>query len=277
MINFRRVLLMISVCYTVFSAVILIKILHDYQFFYPSNGKWKLVWNDDFSGPALDRTKWSVTTRSTSLQEQVQACIPENISVKDGCLIIASKKEDWFGQDYMHPHRTITRHYTSGEVTTKNKAVWTYGRFEIRAKLPAGQGVSPFMLLLPNDNTWPPEIDIMVNFGQRPREIYFNNFWGKDAQDQHLDSSGPVSGQDYSADFHNYAVEWEPHKIQWYIDDILLYQTNRNIPNKPLLLVMGTGIGGILAGNPYNPNFVGKPSTFPQYLMIDRIRIYQRR
>lgn len=275
--NFNRILMVLVICYSCFSFVILIRIFHDYSFFYPVNGQWTLIWGDDFIGPALDQTKWTAMRQSTSPLKEAQAYLIENVSVKNGCLVITSKKEDWTGPDEIHPRKSVTRYYTSGEVVTLEKAVWTYGRFEIRAKLPSGQGILPFALLYPTDQSWPPQINIMAVVGHRPEEVYFVNCWGSDSRHQQADSSGPLPGEDYSADFHTFALEWEPGKLRWYIDGILKYQIVRNVPDRPLCLVLGTTVGGIYAGEPYDQKFGGKPSSFPQYFSIDWVKIYQRR
>lgn len=274
---FNRILLILAFCYSCFSVIIFIRISHDYSFFYPTNGKWMLVWDDDFNGPILDQSRWVAMRQSAQPLKEVQVYLYENVTVQNGCLLIASKKEDWTGPDEIHSGQLVTKHYTSGEVTTLEKAVWTYGRFEIRAKLPSGQGLSPFALLHPTDHSWPPQINIMAMVGHRPNEIYFDNYWGVDAKHQQSDGSGPIKGGDYSADFHIFALEWEPQKLRWYIDGVLKFQLERNVPNRPLCLVLGTSIGGIYAGDPYDGRFGGRPSSFPQYFNVDWVRVYQRR
>ncbi len=275
--SFNRILLILVICYSCFSGIILIRILHDYSFFYPSNGRWKLVWGDEFNGLMLNQSKWTAVSQSAHPLNAVQAYIYENVTVKNGCLIITSKKEDWTGPDELHLGQSVTRHYTSGEVVTLEKAVWTYGRFEIRAKLPVGQGILPFALLYPTDQSWPPQIDIMAMVGHRPDEVYFTNYWGADSRHKQADGSGPIKGEDYAADFHTFTLEWEPRKLQWYIDGVPKYELDRNIPNRPLCIVIGTTVGGIYAGDPYDQRFGGRPSSFPQYLNVDWVRVYQRR
>lgn len=275
--NFKRILLILVICYSCFSAIALVRVLHAYPLFYSTHGQWTLVWDDDFNGSALDQAKWAAMWKTTNPLNELQAHIYENVTVKNGCLIIASKKEDWTGPDNINPKQTVTKHYTSGEVVTWEKAVWTYGRFEIRAKLPEGQGLLPFVLLFPTDGSWPPQITIMAMVGHRPDELYFANDWGADARHHHSDGYGPIPGPDYSADFHTFALEWEPSKLRWYIDDILKYQIDRNVPAQPLCLVLGTSVGGIYAGNPNEEKIGGRPSSFPQYFSIDWVRVYQRR
>jgi beta-glucanase (GH16 family) len=273
--NFNRILLILIICYTFFCAVILVRILHLYPLFYPAEGKWKLVWEDDFNGSVLDQAKWAELMQSTSPLKELQAYVYENVNIKNGCLIITSKKEDWIGPDVVHPGRNVTRHYTSGEVVTINNAC-TYGRFEIRAKLPVGRGILPFAILCPPDGSWPPEIVIMSMVGQRPDTVYFANYSGVDSRHQRSDGSGPVLGPDYSAGFHTFALEWEPHKLQWYIDDVPKFQINRNVPDQPLCLVLGTTVGGVFAGTPSDEKIGGGLSSFPQYFIIDRVRVFQR-
>jgi Beta-glucanase/Beta-glucan synthetase len=275
--KFNRILLILVLGYSCLGLIIFVSILHDYSLFYPVKGQWKLVWEDDFNGPILDQSKWEAQNKSTGLLNELQACTNENVTIKNSCLVIASKKEDWTGPDILNPKLAVTRHYTSGQVVTLEKNIWTYGRFEIRAKLPAGQGILPYVLLYPTDSNWPPEVVIMSMVGSQPYAAFFVNFWGTDARHQHSDSSGLIWGrQDYSADFHTFTLEWDPGELRWYVDNVFKYRAHRHIPNKPLCLVLGTTVGGV-AGAPYDQKAGGRPSSFPQYFMIDRVRVYQRR
>jgi beta-glucanase (GH16 family) len=89
---------------------------------------WKLIWQDEFNGQAVDSAKWNILLREQSKHNELQYYVPDEVYIENGCLRIRSRVRD-FG----------TKHYTSGRLDTKDKFAPVYGRFEIRAKLPAGR------------------------------------------------------------------------------------------------------------------------------------------
>ena len=105
---------------------------------------------------------------------------PENIRVENGNLVIEARKENYQGNQY-----------TSAMLDTKNKGDWTYGRFEIRAKLPEGKGMWPAIWMMPTDKEyggWPVggEIDIMELLGHDPGKVYGTIHYGN----PHVHSGG---------------------------------------------------------------------------------------
>ena len=82
-------------------------------------------------------------------------------------LKLISKNEKFKGRDY-----------TSGAVHTKGKFDFLYGKAEMRAKLPAGQGIFPaFWMMTDKDDTWLPEIDIMEMLGHQPDKVWMVSHW----------------------------------------------------------------------------------------------------
>ena len=110
-------------------------------------GSWKLVWQDEFDGKALDRTKWNVLLREHSKHNELQYYLPDDVYLENGCLRLRSRVRDFGSQ-----------HYTSGRVDTCEKLAPVYGRFEIRAKLPAGKGLWPAHWLYPQNRDWKMEM-----------------------------------------------------------------------------------------------------------------------
>ena len=112
---------------------------------------WQLVWSDEFDGAKLDSTKWDIQLGDGSEvglpsgwgNNERQYYRKENIELKDGNLIITAKKEKYEEHEY-----------TSARIRTKNKGDWTYGKFEIRAKMPIGQGIWPAIWMLPTDRVY---------------------------------------------------------------------------------------------------------------------------
>lgn len=269
---FNRILLILVFSYSCFGTIILNQILHDYPLSYPAGGKWTLVWDDDFNGQALDQTKWLAVDCSrnySSYRRETQAVSDKSASVKSGCLILASKREQWKKSDN---HYDLT-HYTSGQAVTDNKYAWTYGRFEIRAKLPVGQGLLSYVSLRPVDGKLSQEILTTMMSGHDSYTIFMNNHWGTDQLRHYLEED--ISGRsnlDFSASFHTFVIEWEPMIIRWYVDDIKMYQTDRNVPEIPLSLALGTTV------NPFDDaKFDGGPIALTPSYIINWVRVYQRR
>jgi beta-glucanase (GH16 family) len=194
---------------------------------------WVLVWGDEFNGTSIDTNNWSHEVNCDGGGNQEKQCYTdsaENSFVADGMLnIVAKPSID--GEDLP---------YTSARMVTKNKGDWTYGRFEIRAKLPSGQGTWPAFWMLSTDEVygrWPKsgEIDIMeaVNLKElgpdgvpessTVGQLYYGTggvdvngqFTNSGAEYANLDGSNPAD------DFHTYSIEWQEGEIRWYVDGYL--------------------------------------------------------
>ena len=189
----------------------------------PEQNKWNLVWQDDFNGNELDQESWSYEKRdpgwvNNELQEYTDS--KENVFVKDGNLVLKAIKTQKDGKDY----------YTSGKITTQDKKTFKYGKFEIRAKAPKGQGLWPALWMMPNDESlygqWPKcgEIDMMEVLGNEPNKVYGTIHYG----DPHEQKQGTyvLDKGTFADDYHIYGVEWVPGEIRWYIDGILYYTAN---------------------------------------------------
>lgn len=195
---------------------------------------WALVWSDEFDGASIDTKKWSHEVNCEGGGNQEKQCYTDssdNSFVSDGTLKIVA----------LPALAGAEQPYTSARIITKNKADFKYGRFEVKAKLPSGQGSWPAFWMLPTDETyggWPKsgEIDILeaVNLKTTNSEgIIENNVYGT----LHYGKEWPNndhSGKSYSLpdginpadDFHTYAIEWQEGEIRWYVDDYL-YATQR--------------------------------------------------
>ena len=244
---------------------------------------WKLVWKDEFSESKLSPQKWNVLLREQSKHNELQYYVPDEAYIENDCLRLRSQKRD-FG----------TQHFTSGRVDTSGKFSPVYGRFEIRAKLPGGQGLWPAHWLYPQNRDWPmeqlmtsavdegrerqipeerpwySEIDIMEFLGHEPKVVYatlhYHSFDGKKKS-----SSGTLKGDvDVTKDFHIYALEWDPDEIRWFVDGKLIHSTKEGVPHTPHYLILNTAVGGQWPGNPDDK------TAFPQYHDIDYVRVYQR-
>lgn len=246
--------------------------------------EWKLIWQDEFSGKNLNKSKWNVLTRETSKHTELQYYIPEEVYTKNGNLVIRSSKRDYGSQ-----------HYTSGRLDTKDKLAITYGRFEIRGKLPVGQGMWPAYWLYPQNRDWAmeyvmteavangkessipelrpwyTEIDIMEFLGHQPK-VFYGTFHYYTFKGEKKSSSIKYDADfSFADDFHLFVLEWEADAIRWYIDGKLLYTAKVGIPHTPHFLILNTAVGGSWPGNP------DSSTIFPQYHDIDYVRVYQRK
>ncbi len=148
---------------------------------------WDLVWLDEFEGDSLDLTKWSYQTGTGSSEgltdwgnKELQYYREENVVVADGMLTIIAKEESFGGKSY-----------TSGRIRTKGKGDWTYGRVELRAKMPVGKGLWSAMWMLPTDfeyGGWAAsgEIDMVEFVGHEKNTVYgtlhFGGQWPNNLQ-----------------------------------------------------------------------------------------------
>ena len=245
---------------------------------------WSLAWSDEFDGPsgsAVDSSKWSYDLGgngwgNNELETYTDRTV--NAHVEGGLLVIKALKETFTGTD------GITRNYTSARLLTKNKLTQAYGRFEARIKVPYGQGLWPaFWMLGDNIGTvgWPTcgEIDIMENIGKEP-SIVHGTFHGPGYSGaQGVSAAYALSnGQKFSDDFHTFAVEWEPNVIRFYVDG-LLYKTRTpaDLPagkswvfDHPFFIILNVAVGGGFPGNP------DATTVFPQQMLVDYVRVYQR-
>lgn len=219
---------------------------------------WQLVWSDEFSGDCLDPSKWSAEDWPAEKNNELQYYTPSNVEVQNGQLILTSKRESYRG-----------RSYTSGAVHTRGNFSFLYGKAEMRAKLPGGQGMFPaFWMMTDREDTWLPEIDIMEMLGHQPDEIWMVSHW--------LDTTGSLSsashsyrGTDYSKDFHLFRLEWTPNSLIWRIDGEERFRVTEPIPKEPMYLYLNTAIGGNWPGSP------DSSTRFPASFEVDYVRVYK--
>ena len=245
---------------------------------------WSLVWSDDFDGPngsTVDSSKWSFDIGGKGWgnnELETYTSRTANADLEGGALVIKTLQETLTGPD------GITRNYTSARLLTKTKFMQKYGRFEARLKIPYGQGLWPaFWMLGDNIQTahWPNcgEIDIMENIGKEP-SIVHGTFHGPGYSGGGgiTASYALANGRKFSDDFHKFAVEWEPNVMRFYVDSVL-YQTRTpaDLPaaatwvfDHPFFIILNVAVGGEWPGNP------DASTVFPQRMVVDYVRVYQR-
>ncbi|QED46832.1 glycoside hydrolase family 16 protein [Cytobacillus dafuensis] len=224
-----------------------------------SHNGWELVWEEDFEGFHLDQSKWNIEEWAAEKNNELQFYSHQNLNVEKGFLNIISKEEE-----------KGDRKYTSGAIHSKDKFSFLYGKVEMRAKLPSGQGVFPAFWMMPNaDHIWLPEIDIMEMLGHKPEEIWMVMHWqGEDRSLKSLSSN--YIGEDYSNGFHVFGIEWTPKEIIWIIDGVERFRVDHHIPQEEMYLYLNTAVGGDWPGSPDHT------TQFPVLFQVDYVKVYQQ-
>ena len=187
---------------------------------------WTLVWNDEFNGDAIDDQKWNkLLWRPGWVNNESQAYTDRdtNLFIRDGKLVIRGLIEPGYsGIDYTGT--AYSADFTSGRLNTAGKETWTYGRFDIRAKLPKGNGSWPAIWMLGSDIStagWPHcgEIDIMEHVGYEKGNIHasihttdYNHMIG-------TQKTGQVMVPTATDSFHVYSLKWDSTYIHYLVDD----------------------------------------------------------
>lgn len=235
-----------------------------------------LVWQDEFDGATLNSNFWTHETgtgQSGWGNNELQYYRPENTTLVSGNLVIEARQEAFGGAAY-----------TSSRLVTKDKKTFKYGRIDIRAALPEGQGMWPALWMLgANLPTagWPScgELDMMEIIGSQPGRVYGTVHYAS-ATGDHLqigNSKALAGGAKFSEAFHVFSVVWEQDRIRWYLDDVLYHEvtptilgTNNPYPfNQDFFFIFNLAVGGNWPGSP------DAATVFPQRLIVDYIRVFQ--
>jgi beta-glucanase (GH16 family) len=229
--------------------------------------QWELTFSDDFDGEKLDYSKWTPKDPwGVVRNDELQAYIIKAFSTSEGVLTIRCEDEPAF-------YDGAKRDYRSGMMSTSGKFAQTYGRFEIRCRVPKGKGLWPAFWLLPDPPAWPPEIDILEILGHETDKVYMSLHWPDPAKPDgdSLSVTGEHKGIDFADDFHTIAVEWEKGEIRWYIDGVERHRVNEEVPDQPMFMLVNLAVGGDWAGAP-------EPATvFPADFLVDYVRVWKRR
>lgn len=233
---------------------------------------YSLVWSDEFNGQAIKSTNWTFEIGNSGwgnneLENYTERI--ENAFVSHGNLIIEARAEVFGGSNY-----------TSARMITRAKKSFKYGRIDIRAKLPTGQGIWPALWMLgSNIGTvgWPAcgEIDIMELIGKSPNKVYGTLHWGASvASHQSSGNNYTLSSGIFNDQFHVFSMVWDANQIQLFVDDNPAYFTkniNDNaLPfNNDFFFIFNVAVGGDWPGSPDGT------TQFPQRMIVDYVRVFQ--
>ena len=219
----------------------------------PAGSTWHVLFADDFAGSSLSSSGWSTcypwftdpAAGCTNFgNAELEWYLPSQDQVSGGALHLVAQESATSGQDANgQPH---TYPWTSGMVTTNSHADFTYGYIQAVARIPKGDGYWPGLWLLPTSQAWPPEIDIMEAYGNDTAQADFTNHPVGSAQQQLQYDAG----EDLSAGYHSYAVDWEPGSITWYLDGQARYTVTSGIPGEPMYFLADLAVDNALGLGP---------------------------
>jgi len=239
---------------------------------HPAQSGYVMIFRDEFNGPGLNPKLWRTaypwgpsTTINGELQYYPDIQDPQNavgtnpLGFNDGTLIISA-----------FPWRHGRLNYVSGAITTYKKFAQTYGYFEARMKAPSAKGLWPTFWLLPENNTWPPELDIMEMTGQNTKLLMTTQH--DNVNGQNVPHSCYVNTPDMAADFHVYGLLWTATDLTWYFDGKpICHQETAASLHVPMYILFNLAVGsGGWTGTPD----AGTP--WPQRFQVQYVRAYAK-
>jgi hypothetical protein len=237
---------------------------------------YELVWNDEFDGNSLNTNNWvfEIGDGCPNLcgwgNNELQYYQNQNAWVEDGVLTIEARQES-----------IQNKQYTSARIKTQSKQSFQYGRIDIRALLPKGQGMWPALWMLGNNIqqvSWPAcgEIDIMELVGGgagRDNRVHGTLHWDNDG---HNFTGGGYSLPigTFADEYHVFTIIWDEQSLKWFVNDNKFYELDITSPHmtefhQKFFFIFNVAVGG---------NWPGKPddtTIFPQQMKVDYVRVFQ--
>jgi beta-glucanase (GH16 family) len=233
----------------------------------------ELVWSDEFDGASLSASDWTYELGngcSISLcgwgnnELQSYTNSTDNVSVSNGLLTITARESGGS--------------YTSGRIKTQEKKEFRFGRIDVRARLPKGQGIWPAIWMLGSNITavsWPAcgEIDIMELVGHQPAQVHGTVHYFSEGH-KYSSGSTSLSSGDFSDQFHVFTLIWDNNQIKWYVDNkhfkTFSSMIGQQYPfNSNFFFILNVAVGGNWPGSP------DETTMFPQSMTVDYIRVFR--
>lgn len=231
----------------------------------------QLIWSNEFGENQVLEDDWTFEIGNGNSgwgNNELQYYRRENTSTKDGFLVIEAKEENFAG-----------RNYTSSRMITRDNFNFTFGRVDIRAALPEGQGIWPALWMLGSNFTsvgWPDcgEIDIMELLGHEPNKVHGTIHWSNNNQHAEFTGSTTLSSGNFVDRFHVFSIIWEEDELTWLVNNEPFHSANltgadKAAFKKDFFLIFNIAVGGNWPGSPDNS------TTFPQRMFVDYIRVFQ--
>lgn len=230
-----------------------------------------LVWAEEFDDNEVCEDNWvfeTIPPQNGSWfngEQQYYTDRDVNASILNGVLRITAKKEPYLGKEY-----------TSARITTQDLFEFKYGKIQVRAKLPEGQGTWPAIWMLGaniDSAGWPfcGEIDIMEHGDLQPGLISSAIHQDNDDGDPKYDR-GEVFIENVSSQFHIYEADWTKDRIIFAVDnkEYFTYTLTEDMPfHQDFFIILNLAMGGSFVNNEIDPNFISSS------MEIDYVRIYQ--
>jgi beta-glucanase (GH16 family) len=205
-----------------------------------------LVFSDHFTGTSLNTAKWSTCypwqdtgSGCTNFgNSELEWYLPSQNQVSGGALHLVASKTPTTGTNRSNAPQSYA--WRSGMVTTHRSFDFTYGYVQVTARIPQGAGFWPALWLLPQNESWPPEIDIMENLGGNTSSVSCTIHPTGGGQHQRIYQS-PVS---LSSGWHTYAVNWEPGSITWYVDGHQVFRYTGTVPSQAMYFLADLAVSG---------------------------------
>jgi beta-glucanase (GH16 family) len=231
-------------------------------------GNWSLTFDEEFDAP-LNSTRWKQSLWGlTSFSGELEQYSPSAVSVSSGILSLTASPQSLGGQSY------VSGLIDTGPILGQEPTGYSfrYGYVEARMKLVSGQGLWPAFWMLPDPNPagayhdGDGEIDIMEEIGSEPTvdQIHLHlhgSQWGK----------AVATGTDLSKAFHDYAVNWQPGKLDFYLDGNLVNTINA-APSVAEYLILNLAVGA-------DGSWPGAPDAttpLPATMQVDYVHVFQQ-
>lgn len=238
---------------------------------------YELIWNDEFDGNSVNTDYWvfeigdgcpNICGWGNNEKQYYRA---ENADVAEGLLTIEAREESYGGSAY-----------TSARMKTQGKFDFKYGRTDIRALLPEGQGIWPALWMLGSNITsvgWPAcgEIDIMEMIGGSGREntVHGTLHWDDDG---HVYTGGSYQLQEgiFADEYHVFSIIWDENSVSWFVNDNKFHEiditpSHMTEFHKKYFFIFNIAVGGNWPGSP------DETTVFPQQMKVDYIRVFQEK
>lgn len=239
---------------------------------------YNLAWADEFNTTSLDNSVWSFQNGDGcpnvcgwgNNELEYYTSRDNNLFFQDGKLVIEARKESFAGKNY-----------TSSKIVSEGKKTFKFGRIDIRAKLPKGKGIWPALWMMPQASVyggWPRsgEIDIMENLGHDVTKVYGTIHFGPGPGSTSIGKNYTLSTGSFYDQFHVFSLEWKQDQIKWLVDGVAFgtatkadFGTNNYPFNEQFYIILNLAVGGNWPGSP------DASTTFPQWFIVDYIRVYQ--
>lgn len=245
------------------------------------NGDWELIFSDEFDAETIDREKWvtcywwdwekkGCTNLAT---KELQWYQPDDVLIDNGELFLRAQRRTMLlnnGDIYQYTSGLVSTGRDTKDITAQAGLVFQYGYVEIKAKLPAGQGLWPAFWMLPDNNQSKPEIDILEVLGNSPNMLHMA-FHYRTTGGEKVREKKVWQGPDFSADWHVFALDWQPDALIWYVDGVerWRYTDLEHIPSETMYLLINLAVGGEWPGDPDNT------TPFPSFYEIDYVRVWK--